>query len=184
MAKGDNHSLMGPNFELGKIVKSTAMIPGAPGGMGGDSNNPYPVQQATSAPVVPTSLYGDLSLNNLPQVGTGILNPGNIPRSPLQQNQPPGRGKNGGYQYGLQPQNISGDIPAAMESARLAQIPGSKGMPMGPMGMTGVAAPMPGALPSNLPGSTGGPMMANLNITPGQNPIKTGQRNNSKKGKA
>ena len=98
MAKGDNHSLMGPNFELGKIVKSpakipgapgglpvqsTAMIPGAPGGMGGDSNNPYPVQQATSTPVNPTSLYGNLSLNNLTQVGTGILDPGKIERSPL-----------------------------------------------------------------------------------------------------
>ena len=107
MAKGDNHSLMGPNFELGKIVKSTAMIPGAPGGMGGDSNNPYPVQQATSTPVNPTSLYGDLSLNNLTQVGTGILDPGKIERSPLYQHQPPGIVNNAGAQYGLQPQNIS-----------------------------------------------------------------------------
>ena len=181
MAKGDNHSLMGPNMSLGNIVKSTAMIPGAPGGMGGDSNNPYPVQQASSAPVNPTSLYGDLSLNNLPQVGTGILDPAKIARSPLQQNQPPGRGKNAG-QYGLQPQNISGDIPAAMESGRLAQIPSFKGMPVGPMGMTGQPA-VPGSLPPNMPGTTGGQMMANLNMTPGTDPVKTGQKK-SKKGKA
>lgn len=183
MAKGDNHSLMGPNFELGKIVKSTAMIPGAPGGMGGDSNNPYPVQQATSTPVNPTSLYGDLSLNNLTQVGTGILDPGKIERSPLYQHQPPGIVNNAGAQYGLQPQNISGDIPAAMESGRLAQIPSFKGMPVGPMGMTGQPA-VPGSLPPNMPGTTGGPMMANLNMTPGTDPVKTGQRKKSNKGKA
>tara|TARA_R110002020_G_scaffold143654_3_gene316093 strand:- start:301 stop:852 length:552 start_codon:yes stop_codon:yes gene_type:complete len=183
MAKGDNHSLMGPNMRLGNIVKSTAMIPGAPGGMGGDSNNPYPVQQASSAPVNPTSLYGDLSLNNLTQVGTGILNPENIPRSPLQQNQPPGRGKNAGAQYGLQPQQISGNIPDAMESSRLATLPMGKQMPIGPMGMAGQQA-IPGGLPGNMPGTTGGPMMANLNMTPGADPVKTGQRKKSKKGKA
>ena len=182
MAKGDNHSLMGPNMRLGNIVKSTAMIPGAPGGMGGDSNNPYPVQQATSAPVNPTSLYGDLSLNNLTQVGTGILNPKDIPRSKLQQNQPPGRLKNQ-YQYGLQPQQISGNTPDAMESSRLATLPLGKQMPIGPMGMAGQPA-IPGGLPGNMPGTTGGALMANLNITPGNDLIKTGQRNQSKKGKA
>ena len=70
------------------IAKNMAVMPGGP-----ENNNPMNVTDNASPPINSTSIYGDYA-QAYPQMGTGIVNPGMVPNSGLQQNMPMGRGKN------------------------------------------------------------------------------------------
>jgi len=155
------------------IAKNMAVMPGGP-----ENNNPMNVTDNASPPINGTSIYGDYA-QAYPQMGTGIINPGMVPNSGLQQNMPMGRGKNAQAPYGMQQQpDASGKspMPEMMEASRLGMNI-QKGLPQGPMGYQGMPAmQMPGQIPGEMPGM-GGQMLPTLDsMVPGSTPQKTGQK--------
>ena len=153
------------------IAKNMAVMPGGP-----ENNNPMNVTDNASPPINSTSIYGDYA-QAYPQMGTGMINPGMVPNSGLQQNMPMMRGKNGGVPYGMQQQpDASGKspMPEMMEGARLGMNI-QEGLPKGAMGYQGMPA-IPGAVPGQMPGM-GGQMLPTLDsMVPGSTPQKTGQK--------
>ena len=153
------------------IAKNMAVMPGGP-----ENNNPMNVTDNASPPINSTSIYGDYA-QAYPQMGTGMINPGMVPNSGLQQNMPMGRGKNSQAPYGMQQQpDASGKspMPEMMEGMRLGMNI-QDGLPKGAMGYQGMPA-IPGGIPGQMPGM-GGQMLPTLDsMVPGSTPQKTGQK--------
>ena len=153
------------------IAKNMAVMPGGP-----ENNNPMNVTDNASPPINATSIYGDYA-QSYPQMGTGIVNPGMVKNSGLQQNFPVMRGKNAEAPYGMQPQpDLRPTVPTVdvMEATRLT-MGVQEGLPKGPMGYQGMPA-IPGGIPGQMPGM-GGQMLPTLDsMVPGSTPQKTGQR--------
>ena len=158
------------------IAKNMAVMPGGP-----ENNNPMNVTENASPPINATSIYGDYA-QSYPQMGTGVVNPGMVKNSGLQQNMPVGRGKNAEAPYGMQPQpDVRPVVPTTdvMESTRLT-MGVQEGLPKGAMGMQGMPA-VPGGIPGQMPGM-GGQMLPTLDsMVPGSTPQKTGQKKGGKK---
>ena len=158
------------------IAKNMAVMPGGP-----ENNNPMNVTDNASPPINSTSIYGDYA-QAYPQMGTGMINPGMVPNSGLQQNMPMGRGKNAQAPYGMQQQpDASGKspMPEMMEGMRLGMNI-QDGLPKGAMGYQGMPA-IPGGIPGQMPGM-GGQMLPTLDsMVPGSTPQKTGQKKGGKK---
>jgi len=136
------------------------------------------------------NIYRDAQGLQYPQMGSEVLNPMRVPRSEIQQNTPvASRGKNAGTPFGLQPQPIQ--MADNMEGMRLGQEASQKGLFASPhMGMIGIPAEqaakgqmMPGAIASNMPGTSGQflqPMTSMNPMTPGASPQKTGKKKGNK----
>ena len=158
------------------IAKNMAVMPGGP-----ENNNPMNVTDNASPPINGTSIYGDYA-QAYPQMGTGIVNPGMVPNSGLQQNMPMGRGKNSQSPYGMQQQpDTRPTVPTTdvMESTRLT-MGVQEGLPKGAMGYQGMPA-IPGGIPGQMPGM-GGQMLPTLDsMVPGSTHQKTGQKKGGKK---
>ncbi len=178
MKKGDNHKMMDPR--MGMIAQQNAVIPGGP-----QNNNPMNITNNSDGQVVQAnSIYNDFP-QNYPQMGTGKVNPESIAPSKLltTAGQPfvVGQGKNGQVPYGMQQQpdtSGSGTNTDLMESMRLAQYPAMQGMPGGAMGLQGMPA-IPGAIPGNMPGTSGVPLMPgspSAEMIPGSTPQKINQK--------
>ena len=153
------------------IAKNMAVMPGGP-----ENNNPMNVTDNASPPINSTSIYGDYA-QAYPQMGTGMINPGMVPNSGLQQNMPMGRGKNAQVPYGMQQQpDATGKspMPDMMEGMRVGTNI-QEGLPRGVMGYQGMPA-VPGSIPGQMPGM-GGQMLPTLDsMVPGSTPQKTGQK--------
>ena len=179
--KNERHKMMDPR--MGMIAKSLSAMPGSPDG------NPYPVIQAQSPRITGQSIYGD-HFQNYDQMQT--VNPEEVPRSPVPPNMPiAARGFQANAPYGMQ-QQPPAQAADSMESMRYnMRNPG----PPSPMGLTGMpATPAPGALPFQMPGTTGPSLMPGIpgeNLMaggmaggvqpPGTTPVK---KNQPKRGKA
>ena len=178
-SKEARHKMMDPR--MGEIAKTLAPVPGSPDG------NPYPVIQSQSPVIQGASLYGDHH-QKYDQMQT--VNPADVPRSPVPPNMPiAARGFQAQAPYGAQPQPPA-QAYEAMEATRYNQRnPG----PPSAMGLIGMEAqPAPGAIPYQMPGTSGPQLMQGV---PGENlmagmggvqpPGTTPQkRNQPKRGKA
>ena len=142
-----------------KVTKNMPYVQGGP-----DNNNPMNVTDNASPGIQAASIYGDYQ-QNYGQMGTGAVNPINVPNSGLQQNFPMGQRLNA-QPFNMQQQPDTSGVsmaPDGMESGRLAQNVQKFGLNAGPMGLTGMPAqPAPGAFPSDFPGSSGPPMMQGM----------------------
>ena len=142
-----------------KVTKNMPYVQGGP-----DNNNPMNVTDNSSPSIQSASIYGDYQ-QNYGQMGTGAVNPINVPNSGLQQSFPIGQRLNA-QPFNRQNQpDISGVsmAPDGMEAGRLAQNIQKFGLNAGPMGLTGMPAqPAPGAFPGVFPGSSGPPMMQGM----------------------
>jgi hypothetical protein len=140
-----------------KVTKNMPYVQGGP-----DNNNPMNVTDNASPQIQSASIYGDFQ-QNYAQMGTGMVNPLNVPNSGLQQNFPVGQ-RNNGMPFGMQQQpDMAGVSPATdgMEAGRQAQAAQQRGLYAGPMGMMGQPA-VPGGMPGNMPGTSGPPMMQGM----------------------
>jgi len=140
-----------------KVTKNMPYVQGGP-----DNNNPMNVTDNASPQIQSASIYGDFQ-QNYAQMGTGMVNPLNVPNSGLQQNFPVGQ-RNNGMPFGMQQQpDMAGVSPATdgMEAGRQAQSAQQRGLYAGPMGMMGQPA-VPGGMPGNMPGTSGPPMMQGM----------------------
>ena len=123
----------------------------------------------------------------MPQMGANVVNPQRVGRSPVPHNMPvAGRGFQAGQPFGMQ-QQPPAQMADGMEAARQNQMLAMKGMPQSAMGLTGLPAqPAPGAMPAQMPGTTGPgfmPPVANMTpagMVPGSTPQKVGQKKKSK----
>ena len=153
------------------IAKNMAVLPGGP-----ENNNPMNVTDNASPAINATSIYGDYA-QSYPQMGTGMVNPTQVPNSGLQQNFPMMQGKNSLAPYGMQPQpdtRPTEPTTDVMESTRLGMHV-QEGLPRGAMGYQGMPA-IPGGIPGQMPGM-GGQMLPTLDsMVPGSTPQKTGQK--------
>ena len=119
----------------------------------------------------------------MPQMGANVINPMNVPNSGLPQNMPVGgRGFQAKQPYGTQQQPPT-QAADAMEASRQNMQLSMKGMPQSAMGLTGLPAqPAPGAMPAQMPGTTGPgfmPPVASITpagMVPGSTPQKRGQK--------
>ena len=139
-----------------KVTKNMPYVQGGP-----DNNNPMNVTDNASPQIQAASIYGDFQ-QNYAQMGTGMVNPLNVPNSGLQQNFPVGQ-RNNGMPFGMQQQpDMAGVSPATdgMEAGRQAQAAQQRGLYAGPMGMMGQPA-VPGGMPDN-PAFSGPPMMQGM----------------------
>ena len=155
MSKRNNAQMLDPNRF--RIAQQNAVVPGGP-----HNNNPMNVTDNASPVIQSQSIYGDMA-QAYPQMGTGMVNPIAVQRSPLLQSTAPGRGANQ-IPYGLQQQPDTSGIsmaPDGMESGRLAQEVQMRGVPAGPMGYQGMPA-IPGGIPGNAPGTTGPQLMPGM----------------------
>lgn len=182
MKKGDNHKMMDPR--MGMIAQQNAVVPGGP-----ENNNPMNVTvNSDNQSVQAKSIYNDFD-QNYAQMGTGMVNPEGVKPSQLLtqngQNFVAMRGNNQAAAYGLQQQpDTMGSSPNTdlMESMRLSQYPKIAGLPGGAMGLQGMPA-VPGSLPSDMPGTSGPPMMqgyASAEMVPGSTPTKIGKKGGKK----
>jgi len=149
-SKEERAKMMDPNRF--KIAQNMSVVPGGP-----MNNNPMNVtsieNQSGSLNGVNEFPYGDSGLENAPQMGANILNPGMVKNSGLQQNMPMGAGMNSQQPYGLQ-QQPSPNAEEPMEGMRLGQQSQQRGLFTSQfMGPTGSGALMPGALDPTIPGS-------------------------------
>ena len=193
--KQKRRAAAGPAMDPAAISYQMSPVPGAPAGPGNMNGDPRNVtglgaQLSTMNPEGQENLYGDAKGLQYPQMGSEVLNPINVPRSEIQQNTPVVlRGKNAGTPFGLQPQPIQ--MADNMEGMRLGQEASQKGLFANPhMGMTGIPAEqaaqgamMPGAIASNMPGTSGmflQPMTSMNPMTPGASPQKTGKKKGNK----
>ena len=193
--KRERRAAAGPSMDPAAISYKMSPIPGAPAGPGNMNGNP---ENVTSLGAQLPSINGGMQENiyrdaqglQYPQMGSEVLNPMRVPRSEIQQNTPvASRGKNAGVPFGLQPQPIQ--MADNMEGMRLGQEASQKGLFASPhMGMIGIPAEqaaqgqmMPGAIPNNMPGTSGmflKPMTSMNPMTPGSTPQKTGKKKGNK----
>ena len=141
-------------------------------------------QVSTMNPNGQENLYRDAAGIQYPQMGSEVLNPMQVPRSQLQQNTPVTmKGNNAGVPFGLQ-QQPSPDMGDQLEGMRLGMEAQQKGLFASPhMGMIGSEALMPGAMPNDMPGTSGmflQPMTSMNPMTPGSSPKKTGKNKGKK----
>ena len=156
--KMDRANLLDPNRF--KIAHGMRMPDGK------ENNSPYPVEQASAAPVKTTSIYGDYA-QDYQQMGTAMVNPDRVMPSmqPALVQQP-------------QPSANAGD---PLEGQRLASEAQNRGLMAHPfMGMDGAKAMMPGAMPPDLPGNV--PFLMPTSSVDGMTPGSSMQKTN-KKGK-
>ena len=176
--KADRHKLINPNF--GAIVKQNSLLPGGP-----DTNTPITSIQSKGVEVKSQSVYLDHEQNDsvYPQLGSRVLDPDKVNRSPVMQPNVAGQRLNAGF-FNLQQQpDINGNSPVAdmMEGGRLA-MRADPALPKSPMGLAGMPA-VPGGMPGNMPGTSGPPLMpGNPGMVPGSTPQKIGKK--KKGGKA
>ena len=176
--KADRHKLINPNF--GAIVKQNSLLPGGP-----DTNTPITSIQSKGVEIKSQSAYLDHEQNDTiyPQLGSRILDPDKVNRSPVGQGNVAGQRLNQGF-FNLQKQpDINGNspLPDNMDSARLAMV-GQQDLPKGLMGLQGVPA-VPGGMDPSMPGTSGPPLMpGNPGMVPGSTPQKIGKK--KKGGKA
>jgi len=153
--KEENARILDP--QRFQIAKNMTVMPGGP-----ENNNPMNVTDNASPPIQAPSIYGDYG-QQYAQMGTGMVNPMQVPHSNLMESQTVGQGLNY-IPYGMQQQpDISGVsmAPDGMESGRLAGEAQADGLFAGPMGMMGQPA-VPGGMPPNMPGTSGPPMMQGM----------------------
>ena len=193
--KRERRAAAGPSMDPAAISYKMSPIPGAPAGPGNMNGNPENVTSLGAQ--LPSmnggkqeNVYRDAQGLQYPQMGSEVLNPMRVPRSEIQQNTPvASRGKNAGVPFGLQPQPIQ--MADNMEGMRLGQEASQKGLFASPhMGMIGIPAEqaaqgqmMPGAIPNNMPGTSGmflKPMTSMNPMTPGSTPQKTGKKKGNK----
>jgi len=165
--------LLDPNRE--RIAKEMSLLPGGP-----HTGNPDTVVQSDGTPIQARSIYNDYQ-QNYAQMGTAMLNPGQVPNSRVPGFMAPGQRLNAGYGQFKQPDiNGNSPMPDMMEGQRLG-MNGQPELPRSPMGLSGSAA-IPGGLPPDMPGTTGQPLMpgspgmANPGMVPGSTPQKKGQK--------
>ena len=193
--KRERRAAAGPSMDPAAISYKMSPIPGAPAGPGNMNGNPENVtslgaQLPSMNGGMQENIYRDAQGLQYPQMGSEVLNPMQVPRSEIQQNTPVvSRGKNAGTPFGLQPQPIQ--MADNMEGMRLGQEASQKGLFASPhMGMIGIPAEqaaqgqmMPGAIPNNMPGTSGmflKPMTSMNPMTPGSTPQKTGKKKGNK----
>jgi len=153
--KEENARMLDP--QRFQVAKNMTVMPGGP-----QNNNPMNVTDNASPPIQAPSIYGDYS-QQYPQMGTGMVNPMQVPHSSLMESQTVGQGYNG-VPYGLQQQpDTAGASPATdgMESNRLFTEVKNRGVPAGAMGYQGMPA-IPGGMPGDMPGTSGPPMMQGM----------------------
>ena len=189
--KRERRAAAGPAMDPAAISYQMSPVPGAPAGPGNMNGNPENVtslgaQLPSMNGGMQENIYRDAQGLQYPQMGSEVLNPMRVPRSEVQQNTPvTSRGKNAGTPFGLQPQPIQ--MADNMEGMRLGQEASQKGLFANPhMGMMGIPAEqaaqgamMPGAIASNMPGTSGmflQPMTSMNPMTPGSTPQKTGKK--------
>jgi len=189
--KRERRAAAGPAMDPAAISYQMSPVPGAPAGPGNMNGNPENVtslgaQLPSMNGGMQENIYRDAQGLQYPQMGSEVLNPMRVPRSEVQQNTPVApRGKNAGMPFGLQPQPIQ--MADNMEGMRLAEEASQKGLFANPnMGMTGIPAEqaaqgvmMPGAIASNMAGTSGmflQPMTSMNPMTPGASPQKTGKK--------
>ena len=189
--KRDRRAAAGPAMDPAAISYQMSPVPGAPAGPGNMNGNPENVtslgaQLPSMNGGMQENIYRDAQGLQYPQMGSEVLNPMRVPRSEVQQNTPvASRGKNAGVPFGLQPQPVQ--MADNMEGMRLGQEASQKGLFSSPhMGMIGIPAEqaaqgqmMPGAIPNNMPGTSGQflqPMTSMNPMTPGSTPQKTGKK--------
>ena len=186
--KQKRRSAAGPAMDPAAISYQMSPVPGAPPGPGNMNGNPenlkLGLQVSSMNPEGSENLYRDAGGINYPQMGSEILNPLNVPRSQLQQNTPVVmKGNNAGQPFGLQ-QQPSSDMADNLEGMRLGAEAQQKGLFASPhMGMIGSEALMPGAMPNDMPGTSGmflQPMTSMNPMTPGSSPKKTGKNKGKK----
>ena len=183
--KRERRAAAGPAMDPAAISYQMSPMPGAPAGPGNMNGNPENVtglgpQVSTMNPNGQENLYRDAAGIQYPQMGSEVLNPMQVPRSQLQQNTPVTmKGNNAGVPFGLQ-QQPSPDMGDQMEGMRLGMEAQQKGLFASPhMGMIGSEAVMPGAIPNDMPGTSGmflKPMTSMNPMTPGSTPKKTGKK--------
>ena len=194
-AKQQRRAGAGPQFDptAQKISYGMSPVPGAPAGPGNMNGHPGNVlslgsQRSTMDLKGETNLYGDAMGIQYPQTGADILNPINIPRSKLQQNNPIGQRNNAAAPYNLQqgpPAEMADQMAGgayAMEAQRrglqnVSQFMGPVGLP--PEAVAQGAVQDPGTMPAAMPGTSGQflPPMTSMNpMTPGATPQKTGKK--------
>ena len=191
-AKQQRRAAAGPQFDpmAQKISYGMSPVPGAPAGPGNMNGHPGNVLSLgmQGRPEGETNLYGDAMGIQYPQTGTDVLNPRDVERSKLQQNNPIGQRNNAAVPYNMQ-QGPPPDAQDAMMGMQLAQKPVQMGMPNVNqfMGLTGLPPEAvvqgqqmdPGAMPPQMPGTSGQflPPMTSMNpMTPGSTPQKTGKK--------
>ena len=194
--KRDRRAAAGPAMDPAAISYQMSPVPGAPPGPGNMNGNPENVtglgpQVSSMNGGMQENIYRDAQGLQYPQMGSEVLNPMQVPRSEIQQNTPvTTKGKNAGTPFGLQPQP-SGEMADQMEGMRYGQEAMQKGLMANPyMGITGIPAEqasqgamMPGAIPNNMPGTSGmflQPMTSMNPMTPGASPQKTGKKKGNK----
>ena len=182
--KRERRAAAGPAMDPAAISYQMSPVPGAPPGPGNMNGNPENItglgpQLSTMNPMGEENLYRDASGFQYPQMGSEVLNPMNVPRSQLQQNTPIAtQGKNAGVPFGMQDQPTP-DMADQLEGMRMGMEAAQKGLFSSPhMGMIGNEALMPGAMPNDMPGTSGIflPPMTSMNpMTPGATPKKEGK---------
>ena len=185
--KRDRRTAAGPTMDPAAISYQMSPVPGAPPGPGNMNGNPENVtglgpQVSSMQGGMQENLYRDAGGLQYPQMGSEVLNPMNVPRSPLQQNTPVVmKGNNAGQPFGMQ-QQPSADMADQLEGMRMGMEAQQKGLFSSPhMGMIGSEALMPGAMPNDMPGTSGmflQPMTSMNPMTPGADK----KVNKSKKG--
>ena len=190
--KRERRAAAGPAMDPAAISYQMSPIPGAPPGPGNMNGNPENVtglgpQVSSMNGGMQENIYRDAGGLQYPQMGSEVLNPMQVPRSQIQQNTPISvKGNNAGVPFGLQPQPPL-EMSDQMEGMRLGQEASQKGLFASPhMGMIGIPAEqaaqgqmMPGAIASNMPGTSGQflqPMTSMNPMTPGSTPQKTGKK--------
>ena len=179
--KRERRAAAGPAMDPAAISYQMSPVPGAPPGPGNMNGNPenatgLGLQVSTMNPEGQENLYRDAKGLQYPQMGSEVLNPLNVPRSQIQQNTPvTSQGNNAGIPFGLQ-QQPNKEMADPMEGMRLGMEAQQKGLFASEhMGMIGNAAVMPGAIPNDMPGTSGMflPPMTSMNpMTPGSTPQK------------
>ena len=182
--KANRRAAAGPAMDPAAISYQMSPVPGAPAGPGNMNGNPENVTglgaQMSSLSGTHENIYRDAQGLQYPQMGAEILNPMQVPRSQVQQNTPVAMGgNNAGVPFGLQ-QQPNPEMGDQMEGMRLGMEAQQKGLFASPhMGMIGNEAVMPGAIPNDMPGTSGMflPPMNSMNpMTPGSTPQKTGKK--------
>ena len=151
MDKKEQASAMDPNRF--KIAKNMSLMPGGP-----MNNNPMNVTSIGPQPGSMSGVneypYGDSGMANAPQMGADILNPTQVPHSPIPNNTPMGTKLNGQIPYNMQ-QQPAPNAGEPMEGMRLGMDGMQRGLQTSQyMGITGSPALMPGAMDPTIPGSS------------------------------
>lgn len=203
--KQARREMAGPQFNpmAQQISYGMSPMPGAPTGPGNMNGNPQNVtsvgqQPSTMNPMGEENIYRDAAGLQYPQTGADVLNPVNIPRSQLMQNNPVGQKNNAVAPYNLQmgPPPEMADQMAGGSYAMDAQRRGlmeNVSQFMGPLGIPAEAVAQgiqqdPGAMPGQM--SSAGAFLPTMNemapmnsmnpMTPGATPQKTGKKKGKK----